>query len=94
MEGKKWLGRRWKRGIYRGPRNMTVGAEKRSDPRPKRYYRLSKRYYRSRANCAENGQKSAQSGTTSGTTARAVLPGRYRVNTGPDALSRRDQTGT
>ena len=72
MEGKGWFGRRWKRGIYRGPRNIAVGAEKRSDPRPKRYYRLSKRYYRSRANCAENGQKTPQTGSTtvlSGTTA-------------------------
>jgi hypothetical protein len=27
MEGKGQLGRRWKRGIYSGPKNMTVGAE-------------------------------------------------------------------
>ena len=33
MEGKKWLGRRWKRGINRELQNIAVGLEKRSDSR-------------------------------------------------------------
>jgi hypothetical protein len=82
MEGKKCLGRRWKRGIYRGPRNIAVGAEKRSDSRPSSTTACQSGTTTRAQNCAENTPKRYYSYTEQ----------YYRFSQKPDLKSEREET--